>query len=134
MNILAIAVCLIGLQTIIFQFKVYKAWYLNVLEASFIINLLLLAIGTYYVEISQGNQNALTYTSVSVAFATFCGIVVYHSCLQVKDTMVFKKLYEKFFPPADDNGSAGDIEMRYEEYPPCIHANPHTTSLVEITH
>ena len=58
-NILAITVCLIGLQSIIFQFNVYKAWYLNVLEASFIINLLVLANGTYYVEISGGNQSAL---------------------------------------------------------------------------
>ena len=96
-NILAIAICLIGLLAIFFLFTVYKAWYLNVLEASFIINLLLLAICTNCVDIiSGGNQNALTYTSVSVAFATFCGIVVYHSCLQVKDTMVFKKLYKKF--------------------------------------
>ena len=133
-NIFAISVCLIGLQAMLFLFTVYKAWYLNVLEASFIINLLLLAIGTYYVEISGGNQKALTYTSVSVAFATFCGIVVYHSCLQVKDTMVFKKLYEKFFAPADDTG-AGDIEMKeIEEDPPRKYTKPPTTSVVEITH
>ena len=133
-NILAITVCLIGLQTIIFQFNVYKAWYLNVLEASFIMNLLVLANGTYYVEISEGNQSALTYTSVSVAFATFCGIVVYHSCLQVKDTMIFKKLYKKFFAPADDT-CAGDIEMKeIEEDPPRKYTKPPTTSVVEITH
>ena len=64
MNILAIIVSMIGLQVIIFQFNIYKLWYLNVLEASFIINLLVLAIGTYYVELSGGNQNVLTYTSV----------------------------------------------------------------------
>ena len=133
-NIFAIAVSLIGLQAMFFLFTVYKAWYLNVLEAAFIINLLLLAIGTYYVEISGGNQKALTYTSVSVAFATFCGIVVYHSCLQVKDTMVFKKLYKKFFAPADDTG-AGDIEMKeIEEDPPRKYTKPPTTSVVEITH
>ena len=85
-------------------------------------------------EISEGNQSALTYTSVSVAFATFCGIVVYHSCLQVKDTMVFKKLYKKFFAPADDTG-AGDNEMKeIEEDPPRKYAKPPTTSVVEITH
>ena len=133
-NILAIAVCLICLQSTFVFFTVYKAWYLNVLEASFVINLLLLAIGTYYVEISGGDQKALTYTSVSVAFATFCGIVVYHSCLQVKDTVVFKKLYKKFFSPADDT-SAGDIEMKkIEEDPPRKYTKPPTTSVVEITH
>ena len=133
-NILAIAVCLICLQSTFVFFTVYKAWYLNVLEASFVINLLLLAIGTYYVEISGGNQSALTYTSVSVAFATFCGIVVYHSCLQIKDTMIFKKLYKKFFSPADDTG-AGDIEMKeIEEDPPRKYTKQPTTSVVEITH
>ena len=137
-NILAIAVCLIGLLTTFVLFTVYKAWYLNVLEASFIINLLLLAIGTYYVEISEGNQSALTYTSVSVAFATFCGIVVYHSCLQVKDTMLFKKLHKKLThclkSSADDTG-AGDNEMNeIEEDPPRKYAKPPTTSVVEITH
>ena len=134
-NILAIAVCLICLQSTFILFTVYKAWYLNVLEASFVINLLLLAIGTYYVEISGGNQSALTYTSVSVAFATFCGIVVYHSCLQIKDTMIFKKLYKKFFSPADDDTGAGDIEMtEIEEDPPRKYTKPPTTSVVEITH
>ena len=105
-NILAIAVCLIGLLVIILQFNVYKAWYLNVLEASFIINLLLLANGTYYVEISGGNQNALTYTSVSVAFATFCGIVFYHSCLQIKDS----NLFDKFIFALNTKSSADDSE------------------------
>ena len=105
-NILAIAVCLIGLLVIILQFNAYKAWYLNVLEASFIINLLLLAIGTYYVKISEGNQSALTYTSVSVAFATFCGIVVYHSCLQIKDS----NLFEKFIFALNTKSSADDSE------------------------
>ena len=133
-NIFAIALCLIGLLAMFFLFTVYKAWYLNVLEASFIINLLVLANGTYYVEISGGNQKALTYTSVGVAFATFCGIVVYHSCLQVKNTMVFKKLYKKFFAPADDT-SAGDIDMKeIEEDPPRKYTKPPTTSVVEITH
>ena len=133
-NIFAIALCLIGLEAMFFLFTVYKAWYLNVLEASFVINLLVLAIGTYYVEISGGNQKALTYTSVSVAFATFCGIVVYHFSLQVKDTMVFKKLYKKFLAPADDTG-AGDIEMKeIEEDPPRKYTKPPTTSVVEITH
>ena len=141
-NFLAVAVCLFGLSHMFCWFRVYKAWYLNALEASFIINALLLhnmAVGTFYVEVtSGGNQKALTYTSVSVAFATFCGIVVYHSCLQIKDTMLFKKLYKKLTcclkSPADDTG-AGDIEMKeIEEDPPRKYTKPPTTSVVEITH
>ena len=122
-NILAITVCLIGLQSIIFQFNVYKAWYLNVLEASFIINLLLLAVGTYYVEISGGNQSALTYTSVSVAFATFCGIVVYHSYLQIKDLKLIEKLVRTCKAHADDYAQVEDLPIKY--------AKPVTTTFIE---
>ena len=127
MNILAITVCLIGLQSIIFQFNVYKAWYLNILEASFIINLLLLANGTYYVEISGGNQNVLTYTSVSVAFATFCGIVVYHSYLQIKDSKLMEKLICTHKPQSDNI----DINYAQVEDPPIKYAKPVTTAYVE---
>ena len=137
-NVLAIVVSSYGVHLMFIWFKVYKTWYLNVLEASFICNLSMLAAGTYYVEISGGNQSALTYTSVSVAFATFCGIVVYHSCLQIKDTMLFKKLYKKLThclkSSADDTG-AGDNEMKeIEEDPPRKYTKPPTTSVVEITH
>ena len=126
-NNLAILVCLIGLQSIIFQFNVYKAWYLNVLEASFIINLLVLAIGTYYVEISGGNQSALTYTSVSVAFATFCGIFVYHSCIQIKDSKLIEKLVHTRKPHADNI----DINYAQGEDPPIRYAKAVTTTFIE---
>ena len=133
-NILAIAICLIGLLAMFFLFTVYKAWYLNFLEASFTTNLLLLAISTNYVDVlSGGNQNAITYTSVSVSFATFCGIVFYHSCLQIKDSKLFMKLYKKFFPPVDDH-DAEDTEVKIEDDPPCKYTKPPTTSIVEITH
>ena len=122
-NILAIAVCLIGLQTTFVLFTVYKAWYLNVLEASFIINLLLLAVGTYYVEISGGNQSALTYTSVSVAFATFCGLVIYHSCLQIKDLKLIEKLVHTCKAHADDYAQVEDLPIKY--------AKPVTTTFIE---
>ena len=62
MNILAVAICLIALLAIFFLFTVYKAWYLNVLEASFIINVLLLAIGTNYVEINLKGTRLLSPT------------------------------------------------------------------------
>ena len=122
-NIFAIALCLIGLLAMLFLFTVYKAWYLNVLEASFIINLLVLANGTYYVEISGGNQSALTYTSVSVAFATFCGLVIYHSCLQIKDLKLIEKLVRTCKAHADDYAQVEDLPIKY--------AKPVTTTFIE---
>ena len=78
--------------------RIYKTWYLNVLELSFIVNLCVLAIATFYIRSTGGNQNAVTFTSISVAFATFIGIVIYHSAQQIKDT---PQLWRKLFPRND---------------------------------
>ena len=63
---------------------VYKSWYLNALELSFILNLGILAVTTIYVKVSGGSQAAVAYTSVGIAFFTFVGIVTYHIYLQIK--------------------------------------------------
>ena len=44
---------------------IYKAWTLDLLEASYILNLGVLA---YYVKQAGGNQDALTYVSVGIAW------------------------------------------------------------------
>ncbi len=56
----------------------YKMWYNNVLESSFILNLTILAAASYQVKVEGGNQAAVAYTSVSIAFVTFLGIITYH--------------------------------------------------------
>ena len=63
---------------------VYKSWYLNALELSFILNLGILAVATYHVKLSGGNQAAVACTSVGIAFLTFVGIITYHISLQIK--------------------------------------------------
>ena len=64
--------------------KVYKSWYLNALELSFILNLGMLAAATYHVNQSGGSQAAVVYTSVGIAFLTFVGIVIYHIYKRIK--------------------------------------------------
>ena len=81
--------------------RIYKTWYLNALELSFIVNLGILALATLYIRSTGGNQNAVTFTSISAAFATFIGIVIYHSAQQIKDT---PQLWRKLFPRYDTNG------------------------------
>ena len=56
---------------------VYKNWCLDALEGSFVLNLIILVGATYYVKLSGGNQLAVGCTSVSIAFATFIGILVF---------------------------------------------------------
>ena len=71
---------------------VYKNWCLDALEGSFTLNLTILGAATYYVNHSGGNQLAVGYTSVSIAFATFIGILCYHIFQQVRHTKLWKKV------------------------------------------
>ena len=70
---------------------VYKNWYLNAIEVSFILNLGVLATATYHVNQSGGNQAAVAYTSVCIAFLTFIGIVTYHVYVRIKSKVEYIK-------------------------------------------
>ena len=71
---------------------VYKNWCLDALEGSFALNLIMLGVATYHIKFSGGDQLAVGYTSVSIAFATFIAILVYHMLQQVRQTKLWKKV------------------------------------------
>ena len=71
---------------------VYKNWYLDILEGSFVLNLIILVGNTYHVSHLEGNQLAVGYTSVFIALTTFIGIFVYHIFQQLKHTKLWKKV------------------------------------------
>ena len=84
-NLLVISSTVIGIIVgFALSGMVYKSWYLNALELSFILNLAILAVATYHVNQSGGSQTAVAYTSVGIAFLTFVGIVTYHIYLRIK--------------------------------------------------
>ena len=56
---------------------VYQNSYLDALEGSFALNLVILAGSTMYVNLSGGNQLAVGYTSVTLALVTFIGILAF---------------------------------------------------------
>ena len=91
-NLLAIATVAILIPPTILGSRIYKTWSLGLLETSFILNLATLATATLYTRLSGGNQNAVTFTSVGIAFATFTGIVIYHSVQQLKGTRLWRRL------------------------------------------
>ena len=91
-NLLAIASITAAILPIILGSRIYKKWSLGLLETSFILNLTILAVVTLYTRLSGGNQNAVTFTSVGIAFATFTGIVIYHSVQQIKDTRLWRSV------------------------------------------
>ena len=71
---------------------VYKNWCLDALEGSFALNLIMLFVATYHIKFSGRDQLAVGYTSVSIAFATFIAILVYHMLQQVRQTKLWKKV------------------------------------------
>ena len=91
-NLLAIICTTAAIPPITLGSSIYKSWSLGLLETSFIFNLTILAAATLYIRLSGGNQNAATFTSVGIAFATFTGIVIYHSVQQLKGTRLWRRL------------------------------------------
>ena len=93
-NLLAIASTTVLMLPTILGSRIYKTWTLGLLETSFIINLIILAVATLYIRPSGGNQNAATFTSVGIAFATFTGIIIYHSVQQIKGSRLWRRLHQ----------------------------------------
>ena len=56
---------------------VYRMRFLDALEGSFALNLIILSATTYHINFSKGNQLIVGYTSISIAFATFIGILAF---------------------------------------------------------
>ena len=59
--------------------EVYRKWFIGFVETSYLINLLLFSVSTYYASTTNGDQVAVANTSVAIAFITFIGIVMYHT-------------------------------------------------------
>ena len=74
---------------------VYKKWYLNALESSFIFNIAIFAAATLYAKLAGGSQAAVSYTSVTIAFTTFIGIIIYHVYQRLRDSRAWRNLLHK---------------------------------------
>ena len=116
---------------------IYKNWCLDALEGSFALNLIILAAATFYVDHSVGNQFAVGYTSVSIALATFIGILAFRlanvtgvtqyckrKCTTLK--LAIRNQAEVEVKPLD-NDLLPDRLINPEEYEPPFHT-PHATA------
>ena len=98
-NLLAITSTAMGLAILAsLTVNIYKNRYLTALEMSFILNLGILAAATQYIHSVGGNQTAVTLLSISVAFVTFVGVIIYHIYLQVKVTKLWTWLHRAAGP------------------------------------
>ena len=80
-NILSI-ICVVGSLLLLKEFisiKIYKEWMLNVVESSIIFNVLIFVAATSYARETHRSQSILAYISVSIVFATFLGVLAYHT-------------------------------------------------------
>ena len=73
----------------------YKNSYLNVLEGSFALNLIILVGSTMYINHSGGNQLAVGYASVTIAFVAFIGILVLQLADMTGITQCLKRNYTR---------------------------------------
>ena len=91
-NILAVSSISIALLAI--QRRVYRHWLKEVLESSFLLNLGIFSVATFYLkEESKDDDNSqfiLSSISVGVAFITFLGILLFHINLVLKSSNIWK--------------------------------------------
>ena len=97
--IITVAVCVQSLGWILGVSGVYKRQWVGILDASFILNLIIVSAATSYCYGQQwcadDSQAVIGYTSLGVAFLTFIGILTYHLHMQVKGTALGRKLLKK---------------------------------------
>ena len=115
---------------------VYKNWCLNVLEGSFVLNLIILVGATYYIKTSGGSQVSAGYTSISIALATFMGILAF----QLANVTGVAQYIKTKFPAipttnvhqseAEADSSLPDRLINPREYEPPRHT-PHQHSISE---
>ena len=83
-----------------FTGRIYKTWYLDVIELSFILNLGIVSTATLYIrsrtngvnESDRNNHTAVVYSSVGTAFITFIAIIFFHTYKQLQSSEQFKQI------------------------------------------
>ena len=95
--------CSIAVALVIIAWAVggpYNSRYLNCLEATSILNMNILSLGTLYIysyHVSEKssyahNQVILTFVSVGLCMMLFAVVLVYHICIQIKRCHLYTKL------------------------------------------
>ena len=70
--------------------EVYKKWYLNALEVTFLLNLVWLC---YFGDANRENKDRATIVLLSISLVTFLGIVLYHIILRINPGITVKKVF-----------------------------------------
>jgi hypothetical protein len=88
--------------TRVFTGRVYKNWYVDILEGVFLLNLGILSVATSHNMVTGGNQQLVAQLSGATSLVLFLIIVAYHALKQVRSAHVYRvistKLRRKFHP------------------------------------
>jgi len=122
LNLLAISSVAFGLMLMTrYTGAVYRKLYVDILEASFIFNLGVFAVATYYVKLAvvPVSQAVVAYTSVSVLFATFIGVVLLNAYQQVqpKLQLIIQRLHRRDERENDNNSTDDEVDVEHEAQP-----------------
>ena len=122
-NLLLVSSVSAGLATLAWvHHGVYDKLFNDVLEGAFILNLCIFAAATYHVKETGRNQAYVAYASIGIAFSIFICIMLYHVCVSVGKTSIWKKLLK---PKAEhylihlglyrsDENKDGEYDNEYE--------------------
>jgi hypothetical protein len=119
-NILAISSVTTALLAI--KGRVYENRYIDALESSFLLNLSIFSVATFYIrenDLGNASQKFLSGLSVGVAFVTFLGILLFHVFHQLKRMKVWKEetCFKANERPFIKNGNdRGDPQKRELEF------------------
>ena len=94
-NLIIIGCVCLGLAVVSWMnCRIYKKWYLQVLEASFILNLGVLSVASVYIIEVRRNETAETILvsfSAGIAFVEFIGIIIFHGVKQLSKTAFWSR-------------------------------------------
>ena len=93
--------------TRVFTGRIYKNWYVDMLEGLFLLNLGILSVATSHTLMTSGNQQLVANLSGATSLILFLLIVTYHVFKQILSTdlyeVIYMKLKRKFCPVTDDD-------------------------------
>ena len=119
--------------------RVYTRYSNDILESSFILNLCILSVATFYVKDNYGGQSQLVLLSLSVGttFVTFICLLFFHTYVRFKSTRIYNRYIIpcalKIWPSVLRLFSA-QVENNFERHLTELLANPSevTSTTVEI--
>ena len=136
-NLLAAATVSAALLAI--KRRVYEDWVKDILESSFILNLCIFSVATFYLyeefDEDTKSQHLPSFVSIGVAFITLIGILLYHISLVLKSSNIWKMHMLPFIKrslflstilritPVKDKPTAGDEDATE------LHALPTSTEI-----